>query len=194
MWVLVELEKELPKQIGPPRNEQPIVIFTDGACEESGTSVGGVLVRPDGSTECFGFVVPEQVTDSWKTKDGQSQVIGQAELFPVLVARWTWQEEIAGKRVIYFVDNESARLALVKCYSPVLPSLHIILDCLEFDQCFSSSPWYARVPTYSNVADDPSRLVVPRALSERGCIVVSPKSSPSYIKRNNFKLGSLRTL
>jgi len=119
MWVLVELEKELPKQIGPPREEQPMVIFTDGACEDSGTSVGGVLVRPDGSTECFGFVVPEQVANSWKTKNGQSQVIGQAELFPVLVARWTWQEDIAGKRVIYFVDNESARLALVKCYSPV---------------------------------------------------------------------------
>ena len=60
------------------------------------------------------MIIPDRVVSSWISKVGQKQVIGQAELFPVLIARLTWQHRITGKRVYYFIDNESARLALVK--------------------------------------------------------------------------------
>ena len=55
-------------------------MFTNGACEEEGTTVGGVLV--DGNdVQCFGFKVTEAQVEAWKTKLNQTQVIGQAELF-----------------------------------------------------------------------------------------------------------------
>ena len=100
----------------------------------------------------------QKVIDSWKTREDQTQVIGQAEVFPVLVSRLTWHKRIAGRRAIYFVDNESARLALIKMYSPVLPTLEILMQITAWDFKEQSHPWYSRVPTYSNIADDPSRM------------------------------------
>ena len=101
----------------------PILVFTDGACEPEGSSVGGLII--DGSTvEYFGFIVDESLIKSRKTREDQQQVIGQAELFPLMVARLTWAKRLVGKRVIYFVDNKSARLGLVKGCSNVFPSLN----------------------------------------------------------------------
>ena len=56
-----------------------MIIFTDGACGEGaeGTSIGGVLFD-EGGVECFGARMSQQVIDSWKMKDDQQQVIGQA--------------------------------------------------------------------------------------------------------------------
>jgi hypothetical protein len=192
--VIAELEKDLPKIIGPPRSERPHLVFTDGACEDDGTSIGGVLYCPDGTVECFGCVVPVAIAEGWKSRAEQLQVIGQAEIFPVLVARWTWEKYLKGKRVIYLIDNESARLSLVKCYSPVLASLRLVLDCMEFDQSMASHPWYARVPTHSNIADDPSRMSVPKAFMKAGGVVVPPIFNTRWLKRENYKLGDLRTL
>ena len=75
-------------------------------------------------------MVPDVVVESWKRSALQRQTIGQAELFPAAVARLTWASKLAGRRVIFFIDNEAARLALVKSYSPVLPSLRLVQDCL----------------------------------------------------------------
>ena len=134
-----------------------VLIFTDGACEDR-TTIGGVIFIPGGGARCFGAVVPVEITELWKTRDGQEQVIGQAELFPLLVGRLTWVEALQGKRVLYFIDNESARLAMVKAYSPVLPPLEIVVDCLAWDSEHEASSWHARVPSPSNIADDPSRM------------------------------------
>ena len=125
---------------------------------------------------------------------GQKQVIGQAEIFPVLVARLTWKSRIAGRRVYYFIDNESARLALVKSYSPCLPSLKILMSCLAWDQEFQSSPWYARVPTYSNLADAPSRMTSSPELEAMMAVSVVPKVPTEFTASGLPDLGVLRSL
>ena len=145
-----------PRQLRPQCTEPPVIIFTDGACETS-TTIGGVLVFKD-LVQCFGAVVPDSVVSSWKTKLDQEQVIGQAEIFPVLVARLTWQHLLKGRRCIFFLDNESARIALVRSYSPVLPSLNILMEVTSWDYKHSVDPWYARVPTCANISDGPSRM------------------------------------
>ena len=162
-----------PKVIGPSRKSPPVLVFTDGACEESGTSVGAVLVTTD-CVECFGFQVSQEQVDSWKTRLHQSQVIGQAELYPVLVAKKTWAAKLRNQRVIHFVDNEAARLGLVKAYSPVLPSLAIIMDCLRWDYDNGCESWFSRVPSKSNIADGPSRLDFSLVIDLLGGVVVDP--------------------
>ena len=112
----------------------------------------------DGPREHFGCKVPESLVASWRSYVGQRQVIGQAEIFPALVARLTWIRRLEGRRCIYFIDNDSARVALVKQYSPVLSSLRILIQCTTLDALHLMVPWYARVPTASNPADGPSRL------------------------------------
>ena len=108
----------------------PVLVFSDGACEVDGTSIGAVVIAPGVGAQCFGATVSESTLESWRTKMGQRQLIGQAELFPLLVARLTWPDLLRSRRVLFFVDNESARIGMIRTYSPVLPSLGIVLDCL----------------------------------------------------------------
>ena len=136
----------------------------------------------------------ESLVDAWKTKEDQAQVIGQAELFPALVARWVWQGKLRNRRVMFFIDNESARLALVKAYSPVSASLRIIVDCLRWDQEFDCSAWYARVPTFSNLADGPSRLVYTDELRTLGARIVLPKFPDGMSQGVASRKGKHRTL
>ena len=52
------------------------------------------------------------------TASGSKQVIGQAEIFPVLLARKFLQGRCQHRRILVFVDNDSARQALSKGRSP----------------------------------------------------------------------------
>ena len=194
-WVIDQLSSSAPREIGPIRDQKPVLIFIDGACEDAGVSVGGVMYDPEsGRTECFGLMVPDKVVSTWKASDNQYQVIGQAEFFPAAVARWTWEHRLKNRRAMYFIDNESARLALVKSCSPILPSLRLIMLCLEWDRLNGGTPWYARVPTYSNIADSPSRFEVTEELLSLNAVVVSPIISENYLKSVGVKLGDFRTL
>ena len=146
-----------PRVVGPLDTRPPILIFTDGACEDI-TTVGGVLFEPGRRSEFFSSLVPESVVASWKSRLDQEQVIGQAELYPVILAKKTWKERLHGRSVIFFLDNEAARLGLVKAYSPVLASLKLISESVQLDVAIACRPWYARVPTVANISDGPSRL------------------------------------
>ena len=145
-----------PRTLHPQCTEAPILVFTDGACEDV-TSIGGVLIDGD-VQECFGAIVPHRLVDDWKSNFEQTQVIGQAELFPVLVAKLTWASRLRNRRCIFFLDNESARLALVKAYSPVLASLQIVMEVVMWDFVHKLDSWYARVPTCANISDCVSRM------------------------------------
>ena len=174
-WIKEHLRSAGPRVIGPCRTERPILVFTDGACEKEGTSIGGVIVTPEGVVECFGAMLNEETIKAWKKRAEQFQVIGQAELYPIYISKLTWANLLKGKRVLYFVDNESARLALVKAYSPVILSLEIIVRCQMFDYEMETNSWYARVPTASNIGDAPSRMTVSEELKKLGARVVAPK-------------------
>ena len=193
-WIVHQLEEARPRIISPRRFDPPVLVFLDGSCEDEGTMIGGVLFAPGERVQCFGARVPDKLVESWKTRLLQKQVIGQAELFPAVVARWTWAHHLKGKRVLYFIDNESARLALVKAYSPVVPSLKLIMACLGWDQTNLSSAWYARVPTHSNIADGPSRFAIPEELKAYNPLVVTPVIDPDFSKDSGLSMGDWRTL
>ena len=146
---------------------------------------GGVLLDPVGECLCFGAIVGPELVEEWKTKADQKQVIGQAEIFPALVARLTWSSILKGRKVIYFIDNEAARLGLIKAYSPVISSLRLIMKCIGWDYHNNSTPWYARVPTACNISDSPSRMsldTIPAQLNPR---VVEPVF-PDHFKPLDF--------
>ena len=63
---------------------------------------------------------------------------------------------------------------MVKSYSPVLPSLKIIMECIGWDFDNVCAPWYARVPTVCNIADGPSRLKICGYLAGLHPVVVQP--------------------
>ena len=117
-----------PRVIRSGGDKPPAVIFVDGACEPEGTTIGAVLFDGDCQPEVFGAVISTEVVESWVSKLGQKQVIGQAEIYPTLIARPSWSKRLFARRVVFFGDNDSARMACIKSYSPVLASLRIIMQ------------------------------------------------------------------
>ena len=102
----------------------PLLLFTDGAVEDSLQSVthGAVLVDPWKQQSFFmGDNIPSEFVQLWM-RSGKKQVIAQAEIFPVVIAKATWSKALEGRSILWFLDNESARMSLVRNFSPILDS------------------------------------------------------------------------
>ena len=147
-----------PLELRPDMSDN-IMVFTDGSCE--GTSakdgvVGGVLYDHEGIPLIFfSEQVPSLLLD---------QFLGEAEnpiylieLLAVYLAMVLWGDRFRGRFVVYYIDNEAARMALIKAYSSTKLGNCLIQLCVDLECRFEWKPWYARVPSHSNPADAPSR-------------------------------------
>ena len=149
-----------PRHVSAWSGRPPLLIFTDGACEEDGMCVthGAVFYDPESRQALmFGDHVPKGWADKWRV-EGKKQLICQAELFPVLVAKRTWGHLIAGRAVLWFIDNNSSLAAVIRAYSPVLENYELLVINARLDVDLQAMHWYTRVPSKSNLSDDPSRL------------------------------------
>ena len=157
-WWAEFLAAARPREISVREPRRPIVILTDGAVEDT-VSVGGVFIdRDTGKFEFFGAEVPQDVAAVWGRVSGSEQVIGQAELAPLVLAAKLWQNDLQGRHVLFFVDNDSAKDAVVRGYSPSLPSALLVGALWQTMAAAGAAPWFDRVPGPSNIADGPSRL------------------------------------
>ena len=66
--------------------------------------------------------------------------MGQAEIAPALLARLTWADDLLGCRLSLFIDDDSARYALVKGYRPNLAPCVLLSDTWLQDCRSSFSP------------------------------------------------------
>ena len=135
------------------------IIFTDGACspEETSGSVGGVLVSPKGIVmEYFSEKVPGDVTT--RLFKESKNPIHELEVLPVLMALQLWHGKLQKSQVVFYIDNESARMAYIRgCGETSAASIYISeFVSLEAENQLRS--WFARVPSHSNPADGASRL------------------------------------
>ena len=106
---------------------------------------------------------------------GKRQVISQTELFPVLVAKETWHSTLAGRSVLWFLDNESAKMAIIRNFSAVIDNFVLLQTNAQLDVQSQMRNWYSRVPSKSNPSDAASRL-------EFGDYSGSIRSEPLYGK------------
>ena len=149
-----------PRMVQSWSEAPPILLFTDGAVEDSLQSVthGAVLVDPwKQQSFCMGDHIPSDFVQLW-TRSGKKQVIAQAEIFPVVIAKATWSKNLEGRSILWFIDNESARMSLVRNFPPILDSFFLLQLNARMDVCIQSRNWYSRVPSKSNPADSASRL------------------------------------
>ena len=151
-----------PRRIVTPM-QRPAVVFVDGACDPGpnelpNVSIGACLFVPGWAGPLyFGCRVGDSLVSQWAASS-DSQVIGQAELLPVLLSVHTWADQLRGLPCLVFIDNDSARHVLVSGYSPLLKSASLIAATLVQLSKLGAFAWFARVTSSSNVADDPSRL------------------------------------
>lgn len=119
---------------------------------------GAVLYDPrDQAVEFVEGPIPKLYMDKW-TDSGKRQVVGQAEVLPVLLARTTWKARLEERTILLFIDNASARFAVMKGYSPVLDTAEMLYHIWRHEVEDASTTWCARVPSPSNLADGTSKM------------------------------------
>ena len=134
----------------------PAVIFTDGAYEpgcaqeaSAGTaSIGGVLYYLDGggySCRAFGCILPQQLVESW-SKTGKKHLIGQTELYAVVIARFIWAKYIDDSRCIFFIDHGGVMSAGIKGNARDVSWRTLLLKMEEYDELSPVIGWFTRVP------------------------------------------------
>ena len=150
-----------PRTLQISARKKPVIIYTDGSLEymndKQVANIGGVCILPDGHTEVFGAEVPYELLQVW-TEDGEKEhVIGLVELYAVLVAMHLWAPQIAGERLLIFVDNWPVVDALVKGVSGQATWRDVLMVFESMDEQQQSLHWIGRVSSSSNPADPPSR-------------------------------------
>ncbi len=93
----------------------------------------------------FGGRLAPEIVESWRIS-GQKQVIAQAELAPLLIARAIWKEELRCRRTMYFIYNEAIRWSMMKTLvrHPATRRLLDELWMLEAALCCCS--WFEKGP------------------------------------------------
>eukprot|EP00435_Cladocopium_sp_Y103_P073783 s444_g45.t1 len=114
---------------------------------------------------------------------GSSQkktIIFEAELLALILAFALWKDALQTKSIICFVDNNSARDVAISGCGRNTVAKALIEFLLKLEMATSTTPWYGRVPTPSNVADDPSRGCYQHLL-DSGALRVDPTVELSQI-------------
>ncbi|CAE7352777.1 unnamed protein product, partial [Symbiodinium microadriaticum] len=114
----------LAEQLRVRANLCPVAVFTDASLDvhESVGRVGGVVFvsRQTGQTPptpmFFASDVPSKVLS--RLQKDTKHVIAALEMMAVLIAVDLWGAFMSSKRCFFFVDNDSARGALIAAYSP----------------------------------------------------------------------------
>ena len=136
------------------------IVFTDGACEGAGDkvgSIGGVLINPNGYlVEYFSSRVPSVLMS--KLCETSANPIYELELLPVLISFFCWRKHLANSQTVFYLDNDAARAGLTKALGATQLAEAIVHHVTSIESEICNKPWYGRVPTASNIADDPSRL------------------------------------
>ena len=176
--LIKRLREGIPCEVPCLVQSQVWHVFTDGAAEGDSYTIGGVLHRK-GEDEVWFFAckVPEALVREWA--HDMKHVIGPVEAYAVLVARLVWHKFIAGAHAVFRVDNYGAMDAYIKGTSTNAQIRRILLAFEEAECLHHFWPWFSRVPSKSNCADDPSsptRLKLRKSALGRGagcfCLLV----------------------
>ncbi|CAE7834919.1 unnamed protein product [Symbiodinium sp. CCMP2592] len=146
-----------PRVLSVWDSRAPIHIFTDGAWERGRAGIGAVIFdTASGKSWTYEGLVPEPLILRWEADVG-TQLICQIELYAVVCLRWALASTFGHRRLIWWIDNESARYGLIKGISDS-PSMSSLIQAFALaDSKAPSYSWYERVPSFSNIADGPSR-------------------------------------
>ena len=136
----------------------PWFIFTDASFEPDFTGgLGGVLIAPSGSV-CSWFSLLLESNDVRPLLPLTAETgIGELETAAVVLAVQLWQEHLESAECIAYLDNEGARLSLIRGTSASWAITRIAHVFATTCDALTALPWLARVPSCSNLADHPSR-------------------------------------
>ena len=100
-------------------------------------------------------VMADEVMDALGYSGNPIKELG---LLPVLISLFIWQNLLKGGsgRILY--HNDAARYSYVKAYASTDVGRKIMRSFVHLGLGMQVKSWFSRVPTSSNLADDPSRM------------------------------------
>ena len=151
-------------QSGKPRKVDKAVrqtrfILTDAAFDADGSGgIGGILCSPSGDVEAWFERRLSSRDVSYFMREGQENAIAELETLAVVVSVFLWKSFLLSQHIIFGLDNDVARFALMKGYSKSQGVSGLVrllaVQCEEL----TILPWFLRVASASNLSDFPSRL------------------------------------
>ena len=136
-------------------------VYTDACYEPTAENwkcgLGGVLVGPLANKVAFFSISLDEDQMGILGADTKKTIIFESELLAMVVAFSVWRELLAAMSLICFVDNNSARDVAISGNGCNFTANLLIDFLLKLEMSSCTTPWYTRVPTPSNVADEPSR-------------------------------------
>ena len=161
VYTVAALRSCPPRVISLTDVTTPVMVFTDGAYEPEGDSFigsAGVVVVDQvlGLRRVFEVEVPESLCEHWR-RFGAKQLIIYLELWPILVFLASYSKVFEKRRMIFFIDNNAVRDALIKGSSPICDVFSMLAICSYFISGSHIAAWFTRVASPSNPGDAPSR-------------------------------------
>ena len=151
------LSQTRPKEISLGEEKTPFLIFTDGAWEAGRAGIGAyTLDLLTGKGLMWEGTVPDPIVRRWVAEVGE-HIICQIELYAMVCIRRMLAPVLRCRRSIFFVDNDSARFSIIKGRSGSESMCLLAHAFHELDELQPTYWWIARVPSYSNPSDAPSR-------------------------------------
>ena len=151
---------------GPPRkvcgvSASCFYVFTDACFEPDRKNwqcgLGGIIYNSDGTAvQAFSFSLSASQIDMLGGAVKQT-IIFEAELLALIVSFVLWKNLVSNAPVVFYVDNNSARDVAISANSRSKLIAGLVEQLLKVEDISSSFCWFARVPSPSNPADDPSR-------------------------------------
>ena len=99
--------------------------------------------------------VPEEIMQALVQR---KQQIGQAEILGGLVPYLSMPRQLQGRDVLHWIDNTSAKAALVHGYSGAPDSARLVHAFHSYNLGLRARPWFEYVRSKANPADEPSRV------------------------------------
>ena len=161
-WIKERILTAAPRRVDAG-GRRTYYMFLDGACTDeqagqwTGTSVGGVLADSNGNILFyFGHVVDKRLVATWGPPD-KTQYIFEAEVLPYALALTVWGDIVKGCCIFAFIDNEAAKSAWITATASSDVAQMILHHGTRLEADLNVWPFFSRVPTHSNMGDDPSR-------------------------------------
>jgi len=142
-------------------SKPPIILYTDASDVPERVSdrwvVGAVMldVSKDFDMHHTFWSVPQEIIDKWIPKQSY---MGQLETLACPLALYTWSSQVHRRRVLLFVDNDSAASCLVRGFSPKQDTCSLVGQFWLAASESEVEVYIDRVESKSNIADGPSRL------------------------------------
>ncbi len=137
-------------------------VFTDASFEVNDSATAGfggalVIVSPNGTClSHFGFVLERDFL-SRLNPIAQKTIIHKCEFLAVAIALKSWKDDFTAKQIVSFIDNNAVRASLISAKATGEIANRLLESVLQNGADNGLMMWFARVPSKSNIADDPPR-------------------------------------